>query len=54
MMLDSPARKQEIMTHDRPIERLLMPTGFPPMLFQIFNLDVVRLLLRITVIFKHI
>ena len=54
MMLDSPARKQEIVTHDPPTERLLMPTGFPPMSFQIFNLNIVRLLLHITVIFKHI
>ena len=54
IMLDSPARKQEIVTLDPPVGRLLIPTGFPPMLFQIFNLDVVRLLLHITVIFKHI
>ena len=54
MMLDSPPRKQEIVTHDPLIERLLMPTGFIPMSFQIFNLNIVRLLLHITVILKHI
>ena len=54
MMLDSPARKQEIATYDQPIERLLMPAGSPPILFQIFNLYVVRLLPHITVIFKPI
>ena len=41
-------------TYDPPIERLLIPTGFQPMLFQIFDLNVVRLLLDITAIFKHI
>ena len=40
--------------YDPPIERLLMPTGFQVILYEIFDHDVVRLLLHIIAIFKHI
>ena len=48
------AKKQELVAHIIHLLKDLMPTGFPLMLFQIFNLNVVRLLLQIIVIFKHV